>query len=213
MEAHVEQRYSVVIVDDDRFAREALGLLFTDPALHVVGSFGAMQEALAFIEKQAPHVAVVDIHIDTNIQERLSFIHAVRRASSATACLVLSAVDADEELRYETIEAGADGWYELSGVSGASLLEIVKRLAQGQSDLSRKLASKLLRQLVAAESDQASYRVPPVPELTPVERDVLVRRARGEDQQHIAADLKVSTAHLGRHFRNILRKFFLPEAY
>lgn len=213
MQTNDEPRYSVVIVDDDQFARDALVLLFTDPYIKVLGRFGVAQEALVAIENWVPHVAVVDIHIDTNIREALAFIHTARRASPATACLVLSALDASDDLRYESIEAGADEWYRLSGISEESPIDIVKRLAEGQSYLSRGTAANLLKQLAAAENNQASYRVPPIPNLTPAERDLLKRRAQGEDRGQIAADLNVSVANLGRHFRNILRKFFLPEAY
>ncbi len=206
--------YVTIVVDEDRYARAAIALLVADEDIRVIGQYGELDKALATIQTTAPHVVVIGFHGDSDKQTKLAFMHQIRATSPSTACLVLSAIDGDTNLRFETVEAGADGWIKLFERAPNVLSDAVKRMAQEQSDLSPTLALVLLRQLISAERGNSPYRVPRKPELTATERAALAKRAEGAAESAIVDSLSLpSVESLKRLFRHILRKFFLPEAY
>lgn len=206
--------YETIVVDEDRYARAAIALLVADEDIRVIGQYGELDKALATIEATAPHVVVIGFHGDSDRRTKLAFMHQIRETSPNTACLVLSAIDGDPHLRFETVEAGADGWIKLYERAPRVLSDTVKRMAQEQSDLSTTLAAILLHQLISAERGRTPYRVPSKPGLTATERAALVKRAEGASEDAIVDSLALpSVENLKRLFRHILRKFFLPEAY
>ena len=90
----------VVIADDDVLLREGLASLLQREGFEVAGQAGDASELLTLVEKEQPHLVLVDIRMPPNHDaEGLDAARTIRERSPDTAILVLSAhVDVDHAM-------------------------------------------------------------------------------------------------------------------
>ncbi|QHW31055.1 response regulator [Paenibacillus rhizovicinus] len=119
----------IMIVDDEQFIRLGLEKIITkmDPELHVLGSFGNGQEALAFLtkhESQKPDVLITDIKMP--MMDGLKLIEIVKEKHKDISIIVLSGFSdfeyARTALRYGVKE------YLLKPVDKSALFDLLNRL-------------------------------------------------------------------------------------
>src|SRR5581483_5850935 len=106
-----------------------------------VGSFRSMEEALAGIGRDLPHVALVDIGLPG--MSGIEGIRLLRARYSDLALLVLSVYDDDERI-FEALCAGASG-YLLKHTAPARLLECLKEVVAGGAPMSPEVARRVLQ--------------------------------------------------------------------
>ena len=197
-------RNRVVLVDDhDLFragVRTALG-----EAVEIVGEAGSVAEAVPLIRELDPDVVLLDVHLPDGGGHAVIAQVALERPG--VRFLALSVSDAAEDV-IDVIRAGARG-YVTKSISGADLIDAVKRTADGDAVFSPRLAGFVLD---AFRSGEAAVD-PELDTLTPREREVLQLIARGYRYKEIAARLHLSIKTIEAHVSSVLRKLQLSTRH
>jgi two-component system, NarL family, response regulator LiaR len=130
----------VLIVDDQDVVCEGLrAILGTAPEIEVIGVAGNGAEAVEWVEKDPPHVVLMDLNMPV-----MNGIQATRKICEkfpAVRVLALTTYDADEWV-FDAIRAGASG-YLLKGTPRADLINAITGTAAGQTFVDPGVAGKL----------------------------------------------------------------------
>ncbi len=190
--------FRVVIADDHPFYRDGLAGLLLKSGVDVVAEVPNGEAAIRAVEELAPDVVVMDLNMPG-----ISGLDATRKLAEiapATKVLVLtvSAMEADVT---EAIVAGATG-YVLKEAPVEDVVAAIAAVAAGQSFISPRIATLLLRRIQDAESGRPVDNV----HLSLRERDVLALLAEGKANSEIAEALRISPSTVRHHISNILIK-------
>jgi DNA-binding NarL/FixJ family response regulator len=200
----------IVLVDDQSLLREGLRtLLELHPDLRVVGEAGDGLEAERLVERARPDVVLMDLRMP-----RRGGVDATRQITSRwpdVHVLVLTTYD-DDELVFESIEAGAAG-YLLKDVGSDALAEAVRAAARGEAPLQPSIARKVLRRLrtgtpAARPRAEETRSVEP---LTGREVDVLRLLGTGATNREIADRLALTEGTVKNYISAILAKTGLRD--
>ena len=137
---------SVMIVDDQRYARLGLALMIRKaPDLHVVAEAGDGQEALEVLERLnrstgLPDVVLMDVRMPG--MDGISATRAMARRFPTVKVLVLTTYDEDD-YAFEALEVGASGFL-LKDVRAAQLAQAVRAVAQGDAVLTPRVTKELI---------------------------------------------------------------------
>lgn len=189
----------VLLVDDHAVVRQGIrDFLEADPDIRVVAEADTGESAWQFIQRQPPHVAVVDIRMPG-----LNGIELTRRIKEhrpEVRVLVLSAYD-DEPYILALLRAGADG-YILKTAQGDELVRSVRRVHAGKVLLDAEIAAKAVAMLSHAG---------PVEALSEREAEVLRGVAKGRTNREIARGLGISDRTVQGHLANIFGKLHVAS--
>ena len=179
--------------------------------VEVVGEADDVQPAIAGIAEHQPDVVLLDVHLPGGGGQDV--VSAITGAHPAVRFLALSASDAPEDV-IAVIRAGARG-YVTKTISGAELVDAIRRVAAGDAVFSPRLAGFVLDAFALAQPDQ---RLSPsfdaeLDQLTPRERDVLRLIARGYTYKEIARELFISAKTVESHVSSVLRKLQLSTRH
>jgi DNA-binding NarL/FixJ family response regulator len=188
----------ILLADDHAVLRQGLRLIVqTDPDLQVVGEATTGVEAIELVTTLQPDILITDINMPD-----MTGLEAARRLRSLcpqTCIIVLTVSDRTEDL-LEAFKAGVRG-YLLKSAQSQEVLAAIHRVAEGETILPPKLATRLLAELAQPT---------PTPEaLTEREQDVLRFMAQGVSNKEIAAALNISENTTKTHVRHILAKLNL----
>ena len=186
------------VIDDRRDLREGLRILINGtPGYQCVGSFRSMEEALAQIGRDLPHVVLVDIGLPG--MSGIEGIRLLRERYPGLALLVLSVYDDDERV-FEALCAGACG-YLLKHTTPVRLLESLKEAINGGAPMSPEVARRVLaifREIRPPE--HADY------QLTAHEKRLLKLLVEGHNFKAIAPQLGVTVHTVAFHMQRIYEK-------
>jgi DNA-binding NarL/FixJ family response regulator len=159
----------------------------------VVGEAGNAQEALALAEKQAPHLALMDVGM--NGMNGIALANLFHERFPAIRVLMLSMHD---NLEYVTqaVRAGASG-YVLKDSPAIEIIQAIAAVLDGKTFFSAELSSRLI---------QASATQSPIERLTPRELDILDALAEGLSSKQIAQRNDLSVRTVETHRLNLKRK-------
>ncbi len=188
----------VAIVDDHAIVRAGLRLVLeAEPGFEIVGEADTAASAITLIRARQPDVVLVDINLPDDSGLRVA--EAITETLSNVRSLILSVHD-DPEIVRESVRIGAHG-YLRKDTTPADLRAAIRAVHAGQAYFSptvaRTLAEALREQAVAS---------PTMDRLTPRERDLLARIARGLPNKEIAADLGISVRTVESHRDSLMRK-------
>ena len=142
--------YSVLVVDDDFYAREAFqSLLARDERTRVWGaahSIDAALSALASAEAPSPDVILLDVHFGSDERAGIRGLPLLAAAAPAARILVTSVLSG-ESVVLDAIRAGADG-YVWKNESGSGIARAVVAVAEG-----RFVMTPIIAQAVVGEAD------------------------------------------------------------
>jgi RNA polymerase sigma factor (sigma-70 family) len=196
----------VAIVDDHALFRAGVRQSLAD-AVEVVAESGEVDEAVAAIERLAPDVVLLDVHMPGG--GGVEVIRRVGERMPDVRFLALSVSDAAEDV-IALIRAGARG-YVTKTISPAELIDAVRRVREGDAVFSPRLAGFVLD---AFAKDIPTAQVDPELDLlTPREREVLQHIARGYMYKEIAAQLGISAKTVEAHVSAVLRKLQLTSRH
>jgi DNA-binding NarL/FixJ family response regulator len=200
-------RPRVFIVDDHGLFRSGVRSELGDD-VEVVGEAEDVAPAIARIGECLPDVVLLDVHLPGGGGQAV--VTAVKAEHPEVRFLALSASDAPEDV-IAVIRAGARG-YVTKTISGADLVDAVRRVAAGDAVFSPRLAGFVL-DAFADRPGAAPISDPDLDLLTPRERDVLRLLARGYAYKEIASELFISVKTVETHVSSVLRKTQLSNRY
>jgi DNA-binding NarL/FixJ family response regulator len=199
-----------VIVDDHGLFRSGVRSELGDQ-VEVVGEADDVQPAVAVIGEHLPDVVLLDVHLPAGGGQLV--VTATKTTHPEVRFLALSASDAPEDV-IAVIRAGARG-YVTKTISGADLVDAVRRVAAGDAVFSPRLAGFVLDAFAALPpADQAAPSFDPeLDQLTTREREVLRLIARGYTYKEIARELTISIRTVETHVSSVLRKLQLSTRH
>jgi len=196
----------VALVDDQPMFRAGIAMVLDSQAdLEVVGQAEDGDEVPALVERSQPDVVVMDVRMS-----RVDGVTATRRlveqlGGAAPRVLVLTTFDLDEAA-VSAIEAGASG-FVLKDARPELLLAAVRAVADGNQVVAAGATRTLLERFRSVRATPGRE----YDELTPREREILLRTAAGLSNAEIAAVEHLSEATVKTHVSRILAKLALRD--
>ncbi|MEO8749881.1 MAG: response regulator transcription factor [Allobranchiibius sp.] len=197
----------VALVDDQELFRAGIAMVLrSQPDIELVGEAADGADALDLARRTTPDVIVMDVRMP-----RLDGVAATRQIrANATAStprvLVLTTFDLDNAVA-DAIEAGASG-FVLKDARPELLLAAIRAVADG-SQVVAAGATRTLFERFKGRATTAPGRE--YDSLTPREREILLRAARGLSNAEIAAVEFLSEATVKTHISRILAKLSLRD--
>ena len=210
----------VVLVDDHKLFRTGVRAELDEAAAGTVEIVGEAQDApgaVAVIVDQRPDVVLLDVHLPggggVEVLRQCLLTGGGPGKAADTRFLALSVSDAAEDV-IGVIRAGARG-YVTKSISGADLVDALKRVAENDAVFSPKLAGFVLDAFsgAAPASTPAASVDEELDRLTAREREVLRLIARGYAYKEIARELVISVKTVETHVSSVLRKLQLSNRY
>ncbi|MBF6327735.1 response regulator transcription factor [Nocardia transvalensis] len=194
----------VFLVDDHEVVRMGLrSLIDSEPDLETVGEAGSCAEALAVIPTRRPDVAVLDVRLPDG-----SGVELCRKLLDAVPdlhCLMLTSF-IDNRSVLDAVLAGANG-FMVKDIDGSDLLDTIRAVAQGRSQLDERAVEVLLEKLRADAGRGAG----PLGELTDRERELLRLLGEGLTNREIAGRLFLSERTVKNYVSQLLAKLGLDR--
>lgn len=192
----------VLLVDDHALFRGGVkSLLQREDDFEVVGEAPDSLEGVKRAAALRPDVVLLDLHMPG-----LSGKDAVKLFLEAApgSRVVMLTVSEDGGDLVDALRAGASG-YLLKNIETGTLLDALRRAADGDSVVSAQMTGKLVRGLQAE--------MPPVDKagLSPREREILAHLAKGASNKEIARTLDLAESTVKIHVQHILRKLELSS--
>jgi len=197
----------VLIADDDALMRAGpVELLTADPQLEIVGQASTGRQAVEQTRRLAPDVVLMDVRMPD--LDGIAATRELARAAPGVRVLILTTFEQDDYI-FGALRAGASGFL-LKRARPEELLGAVHTVAAGEALLSpsvtRRVIDRMAQQPTPELADQAR-----LDGLTPREREVLERIARGLSNREIAAALTVEESTIRTHVKRILMKLELRD--
>ena len=197
----------VLIVDDDHLMRAGLAELLTaDPRIEISGHAATGREAIEQARRLVPDVVLMDVRMPD--LDGIAATRELARAAPSARVLILTTFEQDDYI-FGALRAGASGFL-LKRTRPEELLAAVHTIAAGEALLSpsvtRRVINRMAQQPTPDLADQGR-----LDGLTPREREVLVRIARGLSNREIAAALHVEESTIRTHVKRILMKLELRD--
>ena len=195
-----EPAIRVLVADDHAVVREGIRTVLESGNFSVVAEARDGEEALELIAEHDPDVAILDITMPK--LSGIDVLERLRERPSRTNVLILSMHDHPEYV-LGAVRAGADG-YLLKSAGPSEVREAVRSVAQGKEAFSARVTQQLssaLRDEAAREASRGRLE-----QLTPREREVLVRVTAGRTSREIADEFGISHRTVETHRESIMRK-------
>jgi DNA-binding NarL/FixJ family response regulator len=208
----------VVLVDDHKLFRTGVRAELDEEGrdvVEVVGEAPDAPNAVAVIAQLRPEVVLLDVHLPGGGGIEVLRRCLARGGSAAeapdTRFLALSVSDTAEDV-IGVIRAGARG-YVTKSISGADLVDAIRRVAEGDAVFSPKLAGFVLDAFSGTAAPAPASVDEELDRLTAREREVLRLIARGYAYKEIARELVISIKTVETHVSSVLRKLQLSNRY
>lgn len=193
---------TVSIVEDLEDIRNGLaGIIRMTPGFEVLGSFATAEEALRGLEKDAPDIVIMDIHLPG-----INGIDCIRQAREKNPgiAFMMFTIYENSDTVFEALEAGATG-YLLKNSSPAKIAESLKELYEGGSPMNAEIAKKLVVRFQQQASPLNEYH------LTAKEQQVLQLISKGYLYKEIADELNNTVNTIKQHIRHIYEKLHVQN--
>jgi two-component system nitrate/nitrite response regulator NarL len=200
----------LLVVDDHTlFRRGLIALLSQHARLRVVGEAADAGEALRRAAELGPDVVLLDNHLPG--VRGIDALPGLRAAAPGAKVLMLT-VSEDEDDLAAALRGGAQG-YVLKTIEGDALVQAIERCACGESFVSPEMTGKLVTALRTQHAPREPARAPdePLAALSPRERDIVRRIARGLSNKEIGRELDIAETTVKIHVQHILRKLGLTS--
>jgi len=189
--------YSVLVVDDDFYAREAFtSLLARGERTRVWGTAHSVDAALAALsaaDGPVPDVVLLDVHFGSDERAGIRGLPAIAAAAPQAKILMTSVLSA-EPVVLDAIRSGADG-YVWKNETGAGIAQAVVSVAEGRFVMTPAIADAVIDEADALRAyaaevlpDQQEYA-----DLTAaLKKTIYLFCFAGLSIKEIAAELQVS---------------------
>ena len=189
----------ILVAEDDALIQSAFCLLVgTLAGVELAGSASSGVEALQVAGRLRPDLILMDLKMP-----EMTGVEATRKIKAEmpeTKVLVLTALE-DPLLVTEALEAGVDGFL-LKKATVSELQLAIDTVSNGEQYLSPAVSAIITR----AYLDERNRKREPIPHLTPREKHVVSRIAKGMRQKQIADELEISERTVEKHSEQARRK-------
>jgi DNA-binding NarL/FixJ family response regulator len=202
----MSQTIKVLLVDDHPLVREGLVNLINQQAdLQVCGEAGGEPEALELIRTAQPHVAIVDLSLESG--SGIELIKSIKAMFPAVTVLVLSMHD--ESLYAErALRAGARG-YVMKREAAKKVIQAIRCVLAGQLYVSDKIAALMAEKFVGSRPVATAS---PIEQLSNRELEVFQLLGLGHNTRQIADHLHVGFKTVQAYCARIKEKLNLANA-
>ncbi len=188
----------VAIVEDDQSTNEYISMLLQrSQRLKYVASCRSAEMALKELPRQKPNVVLMDINLP-----RMSGVDCVRELKKIlpdTKIVMLTGDDRDE-LVFESLKAGADG-YLCKAASPGEIMKAVEEVHEGGAQMSGQIAAKVVEFFHRKGKSMNN-----TGRLTEREKEILALLSEGLMYKEIADKLGISYQTVNGHIKNIYEK-------
>ncbi len=180
----------ILIADDHAIVRMGLAtLLGAQQDFEVVGEASNGEQAVARAVKLKPDVVVMDLAMPK--KNGVSATAELREKLPSCRCLILTSFGTAEELQ-SSLNAGAAGIL-LKSAANSSLVATIRKVAAGKI-------------VIADDVEQILSEEPPVPELSPRQREILESISLGYSNVQISVQLGISSESVKTHVAKLFEK-------
>jgi two-component system response regulator NreC len=198
------EKQHIVIAEDYTILREGLrALISANPDFEVVGEATDGHEAIHCVEKNKPHLVLMDLSMPR--MNGMDAIREIRKRVPETKIVVLT-VHKTEEYILAALKAGADG-YVLKDATHDELVMAVRNVLNGKRYISPGISEKVIEGYLEGRKTvkpQTSWET-----LTQREREILKLIAEGYRNKEIAEYLCISVKTVEKHRANLMEKLDL----
>ena len=192
----------VLIIDDHTLFRSGIRLLLErQEGFEVVGEAGDGLDGAKRAKTLKPDVVLLDLHMPGT--SGLAAIPLLLE-EAPQAQIVMLTVSEDAEDLIDAMRAGACG-YLLKNIDTDFLLDSIRRAANGESVMSPQMAVRVADAIRKPQNNNLNATSDSV-ELSPREREVIIKLARGGSNKDIARALNMAESTVKIHVQSILRK-------
>jgi DNA-binding NarL/FixJ family response regulator len=203
----------VLVVDDDPLVRAGLQLMLGGADdIEVVGEAADGGEVVAAVERDGPHVVLMDVRMPG--LDGVGAVRALRQRDLRTPVIMLTTFRSDAVV-LASLRAGASGFL-LKHTPPDEIVDAVRRAAAGQPTVSPAVLRQLIDHVAGTEGDGVDVgsapaqldddRSDPLAVLTGREREVADAVADGLANPDIAAQLHLSLGSVKAHISSALAK-------
>ena len=197
----------VLIIDDHTLFRSGIRLLLErQEGFEVVGEAGDGLDGAKRAKTLKPDVVLLDLHMPGT--SGLAAIPLLLE-EAPQAQIVMLTVSEDAEDLIDAMRAGACG-YLLKNIDTDFLLDSIRRAANGESVMSPQMAVRVADAIRKPQNNNLNANSVSV-ELSPREREVIIKLARGGSNKDIARALNMAESTVKIHVQSILRKLNLSS--
>ena len=195
----------LLIVDDHQVTRVGLRTLIAAcPQIEVVGEAGSVAETLGALGQLNPEILLLDLRLADG--SGLQVCEYLQREELDIKVLVLTSY-ADDNLIFEAIAAGADG-YLLKEIHADSLIQAIQDVAAGKSILDPMITRRVMNR---ARSFPVQTAEPKLELLSAQERRVIALVAEGKTNKQIGAEMGLSDKTVKNYLSNAMDKLKLSR--
>lgn len=197
----MSEKIRILLVDDHEIVRTGTRTIL-DGEFEVVGEADNVESAIELIEERLPDVVVLDVHLPGGGGSAV--IDAVRPRHPDVLFMALTvSTSRDDVMRL--LNSGVDG-YITKNTMGADLPDLIRQTASGARPVSPEVAGYLL-DIDETIADKSLAR------LTPREREVVNRIARGYTYKECAERLGITVKTLENHLSHIFEKLSVASRH
>lgn len=200
------QKIKVLLVDDHPLVRDGLVNLISQEAdLQICGEASNEPQALEIIRTAQPHVAIVDISLESG--SGIELIKSIKAMFPAVTVLVLSMHD--ESLYAErALRAGARG-YVMKREAAKKVIQAIRCVLAGQLYVSDKIAALMAEKFIEGRPAATAS---PIEQLSNRELEVFQLLGLGHNTRQIADHLHVGFKTVQAYCARIKEKLKLANA-
>lgn len=204
MNAPLQPRISIVIVDDSEVVRAGLtALLGSSDRLELLGQGQDVASGIAAVAKHRPDVVLLDIRLPDGTG--YDACRQIRKSDTTTKVLILTSLE-DEEMVDNAIRAGAHG-YLLKEVNGAALIQAIVDVHAGKSILDPAITARVLDLVRSNVPSTRSL----IDGLSRQEGRVLALIAEGKTNKEVASDLGLAEKTVKNYLGTVFEKLHVTR--
>lgn len=190
----------LLIVEDHQITRLGLcTLLGAYPQFEVAGESASVAEALHDLVRLNPDVVLLDVRLPDG--SGIEVCRQLQQLDLETKVLVLTSY-ASDELLFEAIAAGADG-YLLKEIHGTKLIQAIQDVAEGKSILDPAVTRRVMSRAQSPTSPTSQNKLDL---LSAQERRVVALVAEGKTNKEIGREMALSDKTVKNYLSNALEK-------
>ncbi len=199
----MQQKYSILIVDDHPIFRKGLRYLIdTQKGYAVAGEAENCTQAMDLLKEKKPDIVLLDLSL--GLENGLDLIKGMKAAEPSVLILVLS-MHNEKYYAERALLAGAKG-YIMKQEADQMVIEALQTVVAGKIWLSAAARERILERMVGNAAEPVRERFATVHKLSNREFEIFSLIGRGFGTVEIASMLNLKTKTIDTHKEHIKRK-------